>query len=289
MKKRGLEVAVISDVHLGSHSCHADELLAYLSSIQPKILILNGDIIDIENSNAYYFPPSHFKVIRKLLSMASKGVEIYYIMGNHDESFRKFSDSEVNTIKICEKLTLNLDGKKAWFFHGDVLDISLRKAKWIAKFGTPGYRFLILLNKGLYKIRKKLNRQKPTISKRLNLDYKQNQDYESDFIRTVVELALYKDYAYVVCGHLHRPKKELVETKNGNCLYLNSGDWTANLTALEYSFKRWKLYQYHNDKLSPFFMDEELKEMNMNELLASISMQKKNKKRRENEGEMAED
>ena len=47
LKKRKIELAVISDVHLGTYGCHADELIAYLNSIQPKKLILNGDIIDI--------------------------------------------------------------------------------------------------------------------------------------------------------------------------------------------------------------------------------------------------
>ena len=44
-----------------------------------------------------------------------------------------------------------------------------------------------------------------------------------------------------------------------------------SLTALEYSFKRWRVYHYNHDKLSPFFADEELKEMDMNELIASIT------------------
>ncbi|MEM8846854.1 MAG: UDP-2,3-diacylglucosamine diphosphatase, partial [Bacteroidota bacterium] len=35
MKKRKIELAVISDVHLGTYGCHADELIAYLNSIQP--------------------------------------------------------------------------------------------------------------------------------------------------------------------------------------------------------------------------------------------------------------
>ena len=47
MKKRDVEVVVISDVHLGTYGCHAKELLKYLKSVNPKKIILNGDIIDI--------------------------------------------------------------------------------------------------------------------------------------------------------------------------------------------------------------------------------------------------
>ena len=45
-QSRSIDLVVISDTHLGTYDCHAKELLEYLNSIQPKILILNGDIID---------------------------------------------------------------------------------------------------------------------------------------------------------------------------------------------------------------------------------------------------
>jgi predicted MPP superfamily phosphohydrolase len=45
-EKRAVDVVVLSDVHLGTYGCHALELAEYLKSIQPKLLVLNGDIID---------------------------------------------------------------------------------------------------------------------------------------------------------------------------------------------------------------------------------------------------
>ncbi len=47
MKKRIIEVVVISDIHLGTYGCHAKELLQYLKTIQPQMVVLNGDIIDV--------------------------------------------------------------------------------------------------------------------------------------------------------------------------------------------------------------------------------------------------
>ena len=47
MAKREVDLVIISDVHLGTYGCHAKELLKYLKSIKPKMVILNGDIIDI--------------------------------------------------------------------------------------------------------------------------------------------------------------------------------------------------------------------------------------------------
>ena len=95
--------------------------------------------------------------------------------------------------------------------------------------------------------------------------------YINNFEKTAADLAIENGYDYVVCGHIHQPKKEIYDNKYGSCTYLNSGDWVENLTALEYSFKRWRIYHYNHDKLSPFFLDEDLKEMDMNELIASIT------------------
>ncbi|MBW8241390.1 UDP-2,3-diacylglucosamine diphosphatase [Muricauda oceani] len=271
MKKRKIELAVISDVHLGTYGCHAEELITYLNSIQPKKLILNGDIIDIWQFSKRYFPPSHLKVLRKIIGMASKGVEVYYITGNHDEMLRKFSNTSMGNFKVMDKLVLNLDGKKAWIFHGDVFDVSIQNAKWLAKLGGYGYDLLILINSFLNWCLAKMGREKYSLSKKIKNSVKGAVKYINNFEKTAAELAIENEYDYVVCGHIHQPKKEVYENKYGSCTYLNSGDWVENLTALEYSFKRWKIYHYNHDRLSPFFMDEDLKEMDMNDLIASIT------------------
>ena len=144
--KRKVELVILSDVHLGTYGAHAKELVSYLQSIKPKTLVLNGDIIDIWQFRKRYFPKSHLQVIKKIISLAAKGTKVYYITGNHDEKLRKFSPVEFGNISILDKLVLNLDGKKAWIFHGDVFDASIQHTKWIAKLGGWGYDFLIILN-----------------------------------------------------------------------------------------------------------------------------------------------
>ena len=95
--------------NLGTYGCHADELIAYLNSIEPKKLVLNGDIIDIWQFSKRYFPASHLKVLKKLIGMAAKGVQVFYITGNHDEVLRKFADTTVGNVTIANKLVLELD------------------------------------------------------------------------------------------------------------------------------------------------------------------------------------
>jgi len=277
LKKRKIEVVVISDAHLGTYGCHADELIAYLNSIQPEKLILNGDIIDIWQFSKRYFPPSHLKVLKKIIGMASNGTEVIYITGNHDEMLRKFSDTSIGYVSIVDKLVLDLNGKKSWFFHGDVFDASIQNAKWLAKLGGYGYDFLILINRMMNWFLIKMGKEKYSLSKRIKNSVKGAVKYINDFEKTAADLAIENGYDYVICGHIHQPKKELYENKNGQCIYLNSGDWVENLTALEYSFKRWKIYNYSSDKLSPFFADEDIKELDINDLIASITSKKEKK------------
>ncbi len=278
--RRKVEIAVISDVHLGTFGCHAKQLLTYLNSIQPKKLILNGDIIDIWQFNKRYFPKSHLGVIKKIMDMAADGVEIIYITGNHDEMLRKFSDMTIGSISIVDKIVLELDGKKAWFFHGDVFDVSIQNAKWLAKLGSYGYDLLILLNRFINWSLAKMGKEKYSLSKKIKNSVKSAIIYINDFEKVASDLAIEKGYDYVICGHIHQPKMVTKENKWGKTTYLNSGDWVENFTALEYQFKRWKIYNYNNDKLRAFYADEDIKDMEFKDLIAAITVVKPEKKKK---------
>ena len=270
--KRKVEVAVISDVHLGTYGCHAKPLLTYLNSIEPKKLILNGDIVDIWQFSKRYFPKSHLKVIKKIIDMATDGTEVIYITGNHDEMLRKFSGTTIGNIRIVNKVVLELDGKKAWFFHGDVFDVSIQNAKWLAKLGGYGYDLLIVINRVVNWFLEKIGKEKYSLSKRIKNSVKSAVKYINDFENVVSELAIENGYDYVVCGHIHQPKMLVKENKIGKTTYLNSGDWVENFTALEYQFKRWKVYNFNFDKLSPFYTDDDIKDMDFKDLIAAITI-----------------
>ena len=275
--KRKVEIVVISDVHLGTYGCHAKQLLTYLNSIEPKHLILNGDIIDVWQFSKRYFPKSHMQVLKKIVAFAAKGTKVTYITGNHDEMLRKFTDTEIGNISIVNKLVLELDDKKAWIFHGDVFDVSIQNAKWLAKLGGYGYDLLILLNRFINWCLERFGKEKYSLSKRIKNSVKSAVKYINDFEEVASELAIENRYDYVICGHIHQPKMLLKENKHGKTMYLNSGDWVENFTALEYQFKRWKIYNYNHDKLSAFFADEDIKGMEdveLKDLIAAITINK---------------
>jgi UDP-2,3-diacylglucosamine pyrophosphatase LpxH len=244
MSKREVDIAVISDVHLGTYGCHAKELLKYLKSIKPKMLVLNGDIIDVWQFSKRYWPEIHMKVVRKLMKFVVEGVPVYYLTGNHDELLRKFADMHLGAFHLQNKLVVELDGKKAWFFHGDIFDVTMQHSKWLAKLGAVGYDTLILINSFVNWFLTLIGQEKMSFSKRIKAKFKDAVKFINGFENTAAELAAENGYEYVVCGHIHQPEMRTIVTEDGPVTYLNSGDWVENLTALEYYDKSWKIFKY---------------------------------------------
>lgn len=255
---RKLDVVVISDVHLGTYGCHAKELLQYLKSIRPKTFVLNGDFIDIWQFNKRYWPKSHMKVVRQLTKMISKGVKVYYVTGNHDEMLRKFEGFKLGNFQIVNKLLLELENhEKAWIFHGDVFDVTMKHSKWLAKLGAAGYDLLILINRFANYISEKIcNRGKISLSKKIKNRVKKAVSYINDFEQTAADIGICNKYSYVICGHIHHPQIKAIKNSKGSIVYLNSGDWIENLTALEYAKGQWKLYQYKKEEFQSSEINE---------------------------------
>lgn len=245
-KKRRLDILVISDVHLGTYGCHAKELLHYLKSVKPKTVILNGDIIDIWQFSKRYWPKQHMKVIKHFMEWISKGVKIYYVTGNHDEMLRKFTGFKMGSFRIVDKVVLDLDNDEtAWFFHGDVFDVTMQHSKWLAKLGAAGYDTLILLNRIVNFISEKIFKKgKVSLSKKIKNSVKSAVKFINSFEQTAADIGISNKYNYVVCGHIHQPEMREIKNEEGKIIYLNSGDWIENLTALEYVDGAWSLYKF---------------------------------------------
>ncbi len=278
--KRQIDIIVISDVHLGTYGCRAKELLHYLKSVKPKVVVLNGDIIDIWQFSKSYWPKSHMKVIKHLMNWLSKGVKVYYVTGNHDEMLRKFEGFKMGSFKIVNKLVLNLDNnEKAWIFHGDVFDVTMQHSKWLAMLGAIGYDSLIMINSFANWISERVfNKRKLSFSKKIKNSLKGAVKFINSFEQTAADIGISNNYQYVVCGHIHHPEMRMIEQEKGSIMYLNSGDWIENLTALEYHNSNWTLYRFGDlERVAMLNLpDEESDDMNIrqlfNQMLAEFNL-----------------
>lgn len=269
MERRHIDVVVMSDLHLGTYGCRATEIVNYLKSIQPQILVLNGDIIDGWQFSKRYFPVTHIQVIKEIMSLLGKGTRVIYITGNHDEMLRRYCDLQIGNFQLTDKIVMEINGKMTWIFHGDVFDRTTKgSAKLLAKLGGHGYDLLIIINSFINWCMARMGREKLSFSKKIKNSVKKAVSWIADFELTAAELAIENKYDYVICGHIHQPQQRVVETDKGKVTYLNSGDWIENLTALEYEHNGWKIYQYsvsefEKDKTPVVQMEKKLPELNV--------------------------
>ncbi len=252
MQKRPVDVAVISDLHLGTYACRAKEFVSYLNSIEPRLLILNGDIIDGWQFSKHYFPLHHITAIQQIFHLLSNGTRVIYITGNHDETLRRYADLHLGNFQLADKVVIEIDGKMNWIFHGDVFDhTTANQAKFWGKLGSNGYAMLLGFNKMINKMMRLLGREKVSLSKKIMEQFHKRFVRIDAFETMIAELAIEKKYDCVICGHIHQPVKRVYSNEKGVVTYLNSGDWVEHMTSLEYYNNDWHLYTHQQEETQP--------------------------------------
>jgi UDP-2,3-diacylglucosamine pyrophosphatase LpxH len=242
--RRSVDIVVISDTHLGTYDCHAKELFEYLNSIQPKMLILNGDIIDFWAGKKWTWRQTHTLVIKKILELAISGTMVYYVIGNHDEGLRNLPNVGLGNFNLCNDLTLELEHHKVWFIHGDIFDLVVLHAKWLSKLGTFWYNVLILFNGVVNTLLMSMGKERTSLATRVKSSVKLAVKYMSDFEQVAAETAASRGYTHIICGHTHQPEIKCFAMRKTEVMYLNSGDWVENLSALEYHHGQWSIFRY---------------------------------------------
>ena len=182
------------------------------------------------------------------MRLMQEGTTVYYLTGNHDEMLRRFSDLHLGNFHLADKLVLEMDGKKAWIFHGDVFDLSVNTSKSLAKFAGKSYDYLILMNRAVNWCLEKMGKEKVSVSKKIKAGVKKAVKYISDFEEIAAKHAIDQGYDFVICGHIHQPGIRKIEHEGKSVTYMNSGDWVENLTALEYLNGVWKIVEFRAPK-----------------------------------------
>src|SRR6476620_12389550 len=131
---RRVRTLFLSDIHLGTRGCQADKLLDFLRRCGADTIYLVGDIVDgWQLKSAWYWPQLHNDVVQKLLRQARKGVRLLYIPGNHDEFLRDYYCTHFGGIEVIEDaIHVSACGKRYLVIHGDLFDVIIRHARWLA-------------------------------------------------------------------------------------------------------------------------------------------------------------
>jgi UDP-2,3-diacylglucosamine pyrophosphatase LpxH len=250
----------ISDVHLGTKGCQADKLLEFFKYSRSENLYLVGDIIDVwAMQKTFYWPQQHNDVIQKILRKARHGTKVFYIIGNHDEVFRKFIPMHFGDINIVNRVIHETQlGKKYLVVHGDAWDGVMKYAKWLSKLGSIAYELLLRLNIVINFFRKLRGKSYWSLAKFLKYKVKNAVKYIGEYERTVSDYAKRKNYDGIICGHIHHAEDQNFDGIN----YLNCGDWVESCTALAEKYDgTFEIIYWDNARKEFVTEDEEKKEI----------------------------
>ncbi len=224
----------LSDVHLGTRGCQADRLLAFLRYYDADTIYLVGDIVDgWALKSSWYWPQSHNDVVQKILRKARKGARVFYIPGNHDEFLRDYYGSHFGGIEVVEDAVhTTLSGRRYLVIHGDLFDVVIRHARWLALLGDKAYDAAIWLNTHFNAIRRALGFTYWSLSRWAKLKVKNAINFIGSFERMLMSEARRRDTDGVICGHIHHP---VIRAEDG-LDYINCGDWVESCTAIVEQF-----------------------------------------------------
>ena len=221
-KIRDYSYILISDIHLGSPLLKVDLLVDFLKQLLKKKslkeIIINGDFID--NSN-FCWPDRHWQVIDLLDQIQQAGVDIKYIVGNHDRLIthsRNLAESILD--RLFNYLTCNNYSwvyKNQLFFatHGDSWDPNYYLRNTYSK---PMFRIIKRTYNWLCRVNPELARTVPYKLKSIaaSINEVANSVYEKS-----LEYALANN-SHVFTGHTHQP----MLVKCNNYIIGNDGSWT---------------------------------------------------------------
>src|SRR5687768_1657678 len=143
-----LRSVFISDVHLGTRGCRADQLLEFLKSVDVDYLFLVGDIVDLwAMRRSFFWPQQHNDVLRTILGKAKGGSRVIYVPGNHDAELREFCGSVFGNLEIRRKYVHETAaGESLLVVHGDEFDAAVKFSPWLARLGSHAYDITLRLN-----------------------------------------------------------------------------------------------------------------------------------------------
>lgn len=221
----------LSDIHLGSRACQAEQLLEFLRTHPARKTYLVGDIVDFwAMSRGIFWNEAQNTVVQKFLRRARHGERIILVPGNHDEALREYVGTNFGGIELlAEDVHVTADGRRFLVIHGDEFDQVTRYHRWVAVLGDIGYDLLVRANIWLSWLRRRLGRSGYwSLAGYAKRKVKTAVNFVFDFEDSVIRAARERNLDGVICGHIHWAAMRQID----GLTYINCGDWVDSCTAI---------------------------------------------------------
>lgn len=221
----------LSDIHLGTRACQADQLLGFLRNYTAENIFLIGDIVDFwAMRRNIVWTSAQNTVVQKILKRARRGQRVVFIPGNHDEALRDYLGIAFGDIEIVgEHVHALADGRRFLLLHGDEFDQITRHHRWIAVLGDVMYDVLVRLNVAVSFFRRRFGMACYwSLAGYAKRRVKKAMQFIFDFEDCALRAARQRDLDGIICGHIHSAVIRQVDGVS----YVNCGDWVDSCTAI---------------------------------------------------------
>ncbi|MDR2473874.1 MAG: UDP-2,3-diacylglucosamine diphosphatase [Tannerella sp.] len=228
----------LSDIHLGNRYLEdplsvEKRLVAWLESIRrdAAAVYFLGDVFDYWYEYKYVVPRGHVRFLGKIAELADVGVEIHFLIGNHDIWMFDYLEKEIGAIIHRKPFTVTIDGKMFFLAHGDEIGYRPLQYRLIQSIFRnrlcqilyssihPRWTFDFARRWSLNSRRKGMNKEKLTSAQQ------HNARHLKEFALSYSEI--HPDVDFFVFGHVHIVENEHL-TPSARMLII--GDWLHNFS-----------------------------------------------------------
>lgn len=221
----------VSDVHLGSRHCHAEQFADFLETLHCRKLYLVGDMVDLWwlSKNRATWGAAQNRVVEALHALSRKGTELVYVPGNHDRSIRRFCGLMLPGMQLRRRaIHVTADGRRLLVIHGDDYDNVTHFGGLKEKLGDWLYYRILSANGLTNRLRRRFGLRYWSLAEYLKRQSDSAERYIGRFVQAGLDDARRRGLDGIVCGHIHRGAL----LQQDGLIYANDGDWVESLTAL---------------------------------------------------------
>ena len=218
------KIFFISDIHFGllTREKELERERLFVKFLQfagneAKAIYILGDLFDYWFEYNRVIQKGFFRTLTAMQDLAEKGVEIHYLIGNHDFLHKDFFEKEIGAKLYQDPISVELNDKTFFLGHGDGLvknDLGYKILKKILRSKiTQKLYSLLHPDFGIWLA---------SSTSKSSRDYTGKKNYgEIDGLFEAAKEKIDDGFDYVLFGHSHNRKFE----KYNNGYYINLGTW----------------------------------------------------------------
>lgn len=231
---------IISDLHIGNPFSTASKKLGALIDYAKRErfnLCINGDGFEILQSSFAGLAQDAVAVLQRLRGLLDSGLEVYYVVGNHDILLENFLTgwSDIHIVPFlnvrCEELRVRVE-------HGHLYDPAFvrnpRLYEWLTKAAGP----LLHLYPDVYRLWSWFE----AFKRKLRI-WRRGSLLEKSVYYEAADMLLRRGFDVVVFGHTHHPVD--IQLEDGR--YVNSGNWLRGGSFVEVCDGQLQLKNWETD------------------------------------------